>query len=103
MTTGTTFPPQTEQPVVTVPRDPATAEVLTPAALAFLGRLHEQFEPARQALLARRRERQARLDAGELPDFLPHTRELRQAAWTAAPIPHDLRRRHVEITGPVDR
>ena len=103
MTTGTTFPPQTEQPLATAPHYPAMAEVLTPAALAFLGRMHERFEPARQALLGRRRERQGRLDAGELPDFLPHTRELREAEWTVAPIPHDLRRRHVEITGPVDR
>jgi malate synthase len=77
--------------------------ILTPQALHFLERLAARFEPARQSLLERRRQRQQRLDAGELPDFLPETRELREAEWTVAPIPPDLRRRHVEITGPVDR
>jgi malate synthase len=61
------------------------------------------FEPRRQALLARRVERQRRLDAGELPNFLPETRGLREASWTVAPIPADLADRRVEITGPVDR
>jgi malate synthase len=78
-------------------------EVLTPAALTFIERLCARFEPARQVVLAHRRERQKRLDAGDLPDFLPHTREIREARWTVAPIPHDLGKRHVEITGPVDR
>ena len=50
-----------------------------------------------------RRERQARFDAGELPKFLPHTREIRESEWEVAPIPNDLTDRRVEITGPVDR
>jgi malate synthase len=103
MTTCSLDWPQAGRISVDADRSGAASEVLTPAALEFIERLCTRFEPVRQALLANRRERQERLDAGELPDFLPHTRDLREAAWTVAPIPHDLRKRHVEITGPVDR
>ena len=51
----------------------------------------------------KRRERQAKLDQGELPDFLPETAGIREQEWTVAPIPKDLIDRRVEITGPVDR
>jgi malate synthase len=81
----------------------SAAEVLTPEALAFVGELHRRFEPHRRELLALRAERQARLDAGELPDFLPETQEVREGDWRVAPVPHDLQDRRVEITGPVDR
>jgi malate synthase len=77
--------------------------ILTPAALAFVALLHREFNPRREELLARREERKARIDAGELPDFLPGTREIRERDWTVAPIPRDLTDRRVEITGPVDR
>ena len=49
------------------------AGILTAEARRFLAELAAAFEPRRQALLARRVERQRRLDAGELPDFLPET------------------------------
>jgi malate synthase len=49
------------------------SEVLTPDALAFVANLHRRFNATRTALLARRADRQKRLDAGELPDFLPET------------------------------
>jgi malate synthase len=103
MTSGTLTGSQVATPAIHADSGGATAEVLTPAALSFIERLSRKFEPTRQLVLALRRERQKRLDAGELPDFLPHTREIRQSEWTVAPIPADLRRRHVEITGPVDR
>ena len=77
--------------------------VLTPDALAFVARLHRIFDADRRALLAERVARQARLDAGERPDFLPATRAVREARWTVAPVPKDLIDRRVEITGPPDR
>src|SRR5689334_6706174 len=77
--------------------------VLSPGALEFLAALARRFEPQRRELLERRRLRQAELDQGRLPDFLPETRSIRADAWTVAPIPPDLRDRRVEITGPVDR
>ncbi|MGZ8364115.1 MAG: malate synthase A, partial [Caulobacteraceae bacterium] len=78
-------------------------EVLTPDALAFLAELHRRFDSRRRELLHHRVERQARFDAGELPDFLPETKGIREGDWRVAPIPADLLDRRVEITGPVDR
>ena len=77
-------------------------EVLTPAALDFVAELHERFDSRRRALLAARAERQKLFDAGELPDFLEETRDIREAEWTVAPIPRDLLDRRVEITGPTN-
>jgi malate synthase len=79
------------------------AEILTPAALEFVARLQRRFNHRRRELLARRQQVQARLDAGQLPDFLPQTRGIREANWRVVDIPPDLRDRRVEITGPVDR
>ena len=56
---------------------PHLAEVLTDEAVAFLVELERRFGPTRRELLAARRGRQARLDAGELPDFLPETAAVR--------------------------
>ena len=88
---------------VRAPLDGAAREILTAEALRFIAALSARFEPARRALLKRRAERKQRLDAGELPDFLPETRHVRESDWTVAPIPPDLHKRHVEITGPVER
>jgi malate synthase len=77
--------------------------VMSPAALDFVAALHREFEPRRQQLLKRRGVRQLEIIQGKLPDFLPTTKEIRDAGWTAAPIPADLLDRRVEITGPVDR
>ncbi len=82
------------------PVSPRYAEILTPDALRFVAALARRFEPRRAELLRLRDERQAALDAGHAPDFLPETAELRAAAWIVAPIPPDLRDRRVEITGP---
>ena len=79
------------------------AEILTPEAIRFLAALGSEFEGRRQELLARRKIRQAEIDTGKFPDFLPETAEVRAANWTVAPIPADLMDRRVEITGPVDR
>lgn len=79
------------------------ASILTSEALAFLAELHRQFDSTRLALLAAREERQARFDAGELPDFLADTRAIRESDWQVAEIPAALQDRRVEITGPVDR
>jgi malate synthase len=78
-------------------------EMLTPDALRFVAGLQRRFGGTRTALLQRRAERQVALDAGELPGFLPETREIRDGDWMIAPIPDDLRDRRVEITGPTDR
>ena len=94
---------QTESVRITGPHTDAQSAVLTPQANEFLVALHTRFEPVRQALLQERKNRQARLDAGELPHFLESTRATREASWKVAPIPADLLDRRVEITGPPDR
>jgi len=78
-------------------------EILSEDALAFVVELERRFGPRRLELLQRRAERQRRLDAGELPDFLAGTREIRESEWAIEPVPPDLRDRRVEITGPTDR
>ena len=79
------------------------AEILTPEALNFVAKLARAFEGRREELLRRRAARQAELDAGKLPAFLPETAQLRADTWTIAPVPADLQDRRVEITGPVER
>ena len=82
---------------------PEFAQILTPEALAFVAKLHRQFDPRRQDLLARRAARQKEFDAGKLPDFLPETKQVRESSWQIAPQPKDMLDRRVEITGPTDR
>ncbi|MGB6722753.1 MAG: malate synthase A [Terracidiphilus sp.] len=79
------------------------ARILTPEAIAFIVDLQRAFNERRKTLLAARHERQKRLDAGEKPGFLAETREIRDSAWSVAPLPGDILDRRVEITGPVDR
>lgn len=79
-------------------------KILTPQALAFLALLQRSFNPTRKALLERRKLRQAELDRGVLPDFLPETRHIREnPTWKGAPPAPGLVDRRVEITGPTDR
>jgi len=78
-------------------------EVLTPDALEFVAELQHRFGPTRDELLRKRAERRARLAGGELLDFLPDMREVREADWMVAPAPDDLQQRWVEITGPTER
>lgn len=88
---------------VTAPLPAGYEQVLTPAALHFLATLERAARTDRRALLQKRQERQATLDTGELPRFLDSTRHIRESDWQVAPIPADLQRRWVEITGPTDR
>lgn len=77
--------------------------ILSEPALALVAKLHRAFEVRRQQLLRARTERQARIDAGEMPDFLPETRAIREGDWKVAPLPTIMQKRRVEITGPVER
>jgi malate synthase len=82
---------------------PEFAHILSTEALAFIAKLHRQFEARRQELLAKRAARQKQFDAGALPDFLGETKQVRESDWKVAPQPKDLLERRVEITGPTDR
>ena len=78
-------------------------QILTNDALALVAKLQRELGQRRVECLKRRQDRQVRLDAGESLDFLSETKHIRDAGWTCASIPPDLRDRRVEITGPTDR
>src|SRR5271154_1490338 len=88
---------------IKAPVTDAQATILSKDAREFVARLAAESDPRRQELLARRRVRQAEIDAGKFPDFLVETAGIRESEWTVAPIARDLTDRRVEITGPVDR
>jgi malate synthase len=84
-------------------RVPGFEEILTPDALAFVAHLHRTFQPSRAAVLARRGERQAEIDAGATLGLLPETAAIRlDPTWRVAEAPPDLTDRRVEITGPAE-
>ncbi|MFQ6005152.1 MAG: malate synthase A [Woeseia sp.] len=84
-------------------RSPEFDEILSEDALHFVRSLAREFSPRIDALLAARLQRQKIIDAGNMPDFLVETAEIRAADWRVTEVPADLRDRRVEITGPTDR
>src|SRR5512142_2168226 len=82
---------------------PETKQILTREALGFISDLHRRFNPTRVKLLQNRQERFKQIAAGAKFDFLPDTAEVRRSDWKVASCPADLQKRHVEITGPVER
>jgi len=81
-----------------------TRKLLNKEATCFLALLHRSFNSRRKDLLQRRDIRQAELDKGVLPDFLPETKHIRDDdAWRGAAPGPGLVDRRVEITGPTDR
>jgi len=81
---------------------PDAERVLSRDALAFVASLQRAFGARRAELLRARAVRQHALDAGARPTFLDAS-AASEGGWRVAPAPADLERRHVEITGPVDR
>jgi malate synthase len=88
---------------VSGPSEEQLNQVLTEDGLEFVAELHRRFDERRRDLLEKRSERQRALDDGGTLDFLGETREIREGDWSVAPPPPDLKKRWVEITGPVDR
>ena len=97
-----TFPERHPDGIDVEGSTPDQDSVLVPAALTLLADLHRRFDGRRRALLVERQRRQARFDAGALPDFRADTAAIREGDWAVAPIPAALADRRVEITGPVD-
>ncbi len=81
---------------------PRAREILTPDALRLIAKMHRRFDGERRELLEARTRRQSLYDAGSLPDYLDRTSAAVTGDWRVAPVPADLRRRRVEITGPVN-
>ncbi|MFE6667270.1 malate synthase A [Streptomyces sp. NPDC057697] len=79
-------------------------EILTPAALEFVGRLVDAFAVRRRELMKERRRQALRLAAGSPLDFPVATSAVRDdPTWRVAPPAPGLTDRRVEITGPPDR
>lgn len=82
---------------------PEFAALFSDDAKSLLVKLTRQYRPRLNELLQAREQTQADYDSGQLPDFDPATTDIRQGDWQVAAIPTDLQKRHLEITGPVDR
>ena len=89
---------------ITGPLDNRFDEILTPEALHFLARLHDQFAGRRHERLAARMHSRRAIDNGRDLRFLPETAAIRaDATWRVAGAGPGLEDRRVEITGPTDR
>jgi malate synthase len=100
----TTVETQLQGVAILGPINNDTKKILSKEAVAFLALLHRSFNGTRKALLQRRVVRQAEIDRGNLLDFLPETKHIRENdAWKGAPPAPGLVDRRVEITGPTDR
>ncbi len=83
---------------------PEFQAILSPEASDFLAGLARKFTDRRDQILQARQARQAQIDSGDLPDFLPETAAIRDDPdWRVSPVPADLQDRRVEITGPTER
>ncbi len=79
-------------------------EILTPEAIAFVTRLHDQFASRRQERLHARMTRSKHIENGRDLDFLAETAPIRdEPTWRVAGPGPGLEDRRVEITGPTDR
>lgn len=88
---------------ILAPASEQHAEILSPEALEVYATLHREFNAQRLELLRERSRRQEAIDRGQLPNFMPETKSVRDGDWKVSPVPADLQNRRVEITGPVDR
>jgi malate synthase len=76
------------------------AQLFTPAFLDYLVRLHDEFTPRVRTLMAARAAVLERaLHGGVLPALLPPSPATTEH-WTVPPVPADLRRPGIEISGP---
>src|SRR5919197_1623459 len=76
------------------------AELFTPAFVEYLVRLHEQFTPHIHVLRAKRAEMLKNAhEHGNLPTYLPLS-DTHTGDWKVPPVPQDLLKPGIEISGP---
>src|SRR5690349_15176889 len=85
------------------PIEPAFESILSSDALSFVATLVVEFGQRLEDLLRQRQVTAEKIRTGKLPDFLTATTNVRESLWAIGNIPSDLKKRRVEITGPVDR
>ncbi|MEL7834176.1 hypothetical protein [Fodinibius sp. Rm-B-1B1-1] len=76
--------------------------ILNEGFVKLLAHLHRDLEPQRKSLLKQRKVRQLNFDEGKVPEYLNRDNEAVTGAWKVNPLPDDLKKRRVEITGPVN-
>lgn len=79
-----------------------SATILTEDLVSLLIGLHRQLQPQRKSLIKDRNVRQLNFDEGQIPEYLNKDNEAVVGDWKVATLPDDLRKRRVEITGPVN-
>ncbi|MEM2871748.1 MAG: malate synthase A [Candidatus Caldarchaeum sp.] len=82
---------------------PSGKEVLSKEAVDFVEQLVRTHSPSLNNLMHQRKAVAEALRSGGKLDFPAETADVRRSSWRVAEIPQDLKVRHVEITGPVDR
>jgi malate synthase len=76
------------------------AELFTPAFVEYLIRLHDEFTPRIHTLRTKRAEVLRRAhEEGIMPNYLP-TSEINTGDWQVPPVPQELLRPGIEISGP---
>jgi malate synthase len=76
------------------------AELFAPAFIDYLVRLHDEFTPRIHVLRAKRAEMlRAAHEQGIMPSHLPVS-AINTGDWQVPPVPQDLRRPGIEISGP---
>lgn len=90
-------------PTVRGTTHPRFDEILTPAALEFLGALDEKFARRRAELVQGRRVRSRRISSGENLAFAESTSAIREGDWKVAPDAPGLFDRRVELISPIGR
>jgi malate synthase len=84
--------------------EPGFDTILSPEALTFLTRLHDQFAGRRQERLNARMVQRKNIENGRNLGFLSETAAIREdSGWRVAGAGPGLEDRRVEITGPTDR
>jgi len=84
--------------------EPGFDTILSPEALTFVTRLHDQFAGRRQERLTARMVQRKNIENGRNLGFLSETAAIRaDSGWRVAGAGPGLEDRRVEITGPTDR
>jgi malate synthase len=84
--------------------EPGFETILSPEALTFVTRLHDQFAGRRQERLTARMVQRKNIENGRNLGFLSETAAIRaDSGWRVAGAGPGLEDRRVEITGPTDR
>lgn len=82
--------------------NPKIDRLLTDELVSLLVDLHTELQPQRKTLLRERKVRQEYFDEGRVPEYLSRDTEAVAGNWMVHPLPEDLKKRRVEITGPVN-